>query len=261
MAVDEAILLCHAERSAPPTLRFYDWSPACISLGRFQKWPFEGEPPFEVVRRPTGGRGVLHRDEITYCAVLREDLLPEGSCSVVGAYRWLSEGFIAGLGDLGIGAQMGKGETCDVLPDDAVASAPVNDVNCFAASARCDLTVAGRKLIGAAQCRKRGAVLQHGAILLDYDVAAWSALGLAPQAVTSLHALGIFAPRDQLIKHLSAGVERSLGIKLRISGLSERELEVAQALHNEKYARATWTRDATDVPTAASEPLQVPTAG
>lgn len=233
MAVDETLLLCHAADDSPPTLRFYDWNPACISLGRFQKTHPQHSPQhsqFDLVRRPTGGRAVLHQHEITYAAVLREELLPPDARSVVGAYRFLSAGFIEGLKRLGIEAALARAESASEGAD-----------NCFASSARCDFLVDGRKLIGAAQCRKRGAVLQHGSILLEADARAWEdALGGSMRGTVSLRDLGITASRATIVEALCAGVSQSLGARLELGSLSAREEEMAHCLHKQKYALASW---------------------
>src|SRR5688500_13569424 len=88
MAVDEALLLSHAAGAAPPTVRFYDWQPACVSLGRCQKFDAARAATirdcgFDLVRRPTGGRAVLHQHEITYCIVVGAELLPAHCRSVL----------------------------------------------------------------------------------------------------------------------------------------------------------------------------------
>jgi lipoate-protein ligase A len=135
MAIDEALLLCAGEdatcRVSTPALRFYGWNPPCVSLGRLQKnFDFSGaqELGFDVVRRPTGGRAVLHQHEITYCAVIHETHLPRESRSVVGAYNWLSAGFLEGLKSLGVAAR---------LADPHKASTPAA-ANCFQSAAQCD---------------------------------------------------------------------------------------------------------------------------
>lgn len=234
MAVDEALLLCHAAGDSLPTLRFYDWNPACISLGRFQK-SLSLASQFDIVRRPTGGRAVLHQHEITYAAVLREELLPPDARSVVGAYRFLSAGLVEGLKRLGIEAALARGET-----------ESEGAANCFASSARCDFLVDGRKLIGAAQCRKQGAILQHGSILLRANAQAWEeALGGTMSGTVSLRDLGIVAPRAQIIEALGAGVAQKLGVEWEISALTNREEDVAHCLHKQKYACPDWNEAGT----------------
>jgi lipoate-protein ligase A len=236
MARDEALLLCQDE-STPLVLRFYSWNPACVSLGRLQKnFDFSRlkSTSFDVVRRPTGGRAVLHQHEITYCAVIHEQHLPRESRSVIGAYEWLSAGFIAGLESLGVRAQLSPARCKDVARSAAAA------VNCFNAAAQCDFLVDGRKLIGAAQCRKEGVILQHGALLLEVDEAAWqSALG-AMEGAVSLRSLGVLASREEIIAALCRGMERTRDTAFERSVLSRAEHQVASRLHAHKYSSPAW---------------------
>lgn len=232
MARDEA-LLCKQEVNTAPVLRFYDWNPACISLGRLQKdISFISHPsPLNWVRRPTGGRAVLHQHEITYCAVVHESHLPRASRSVIGAYNWLSTGFIAGLETLGVSAQLSTAHG---------RSAVVAD-NCFQAAAQCDFVVDGRKLIGAAQCRRHGVILQHGAILLEIDEQAWRvAVGGAMGDAVSLRDLGIRQSRETIVEALAEGLARSWNVSLQVSEMSDAEVELASRLHIQKYSCDAW---------------------
>ena len=164
MAVDEAVLAAVGRGEAPPTLRLYAWSPPCLSLGRHQ-------PPNEVdlarlrargwgmVRRPTGGRAILHTDELTYAVIApAEHPLMRGG--VLPSYRRLAAGLLAALRALGVEARM-EGEH----PPSAEAP-PV----CFEVPSSYELTVAGRKILGSAQARRHGAVLQHGSLPLWGDL-------------------------------------------------------------------------------------------
>lgn len=232
MARDEALLL-KQDATAAPVLRFYDWNPACISLGRLQKDTtfIPADTQFDWVRRPTGGRAVLHQYEITYCAVIHESYLPRESRSVIGAYNWLSAGFIAGLETLGVQAQLSSAHR---------RHAGVAD-NCFRAAAQCDFLVDGRKLIGAAQCRNHGVILQHGALLLEIDKKAWhQVFGDAMDDAVSLRSLGIEASRDTIVEALGEGLARSWNIALNESQLNEAELELASRLHLGKYSDWEW---------------------
>ncbi len=230
MAVDEAILLAHAAGQVPPTLRFYDWNPACLSLGRLQKFDFPAKSDFDIVRRPTGGRAVWHQHEITYSAVVRADLLPQGASSVVGAYNWLSRGFLMGLQELGVLAAL------------APSGVRVGGANCFGASAGCDFLANGKKLIGAAQCRKDGAILQHGSILLSIDELAWQrTTGGSMLSATALRDLGVQVPRRTIIAALSAGFARAQDLMLEAGNLCLVETALARGLHDRKYGAACWT--------------------
>lgn len=189
---------------------------------------------FDLVRRPTGGRAVLHQHEITYAVVIGEQLLPAGARSVIGAYRWLSAGFIAGLRGLGVEARLARSDL----------AAPQRSTNCFASAAQCDFVVDDRKLIGAAQCRKHGVILQHGSLLIDMDEAAWKATvgGSMTDAVT-LKSLGVTAGTGQIITALCAGVEGVLDVSLQAGTLNDAESALAHRLRCEKYSGRTWNQD------------------
>jgi lipoate-protein ligase A len=236
MARDEALMLCQ-DASTPPVLRFYSWEPATLSIGRLQKYAslsaHRASQP--LVRRPTGGRAVWHQHEITYCAVIHEQYLPRAARSVIGAYHWLSAGFIAGLETLGVRAELSPAH-CKAATHNATAA-----TNCFNAAAQCDFLVDGRKLIGAAQCRKDGVILQHGAILLDVDASAWqNALGSEMESAISLHALGVVATREEIVTALCKGMVSTWDIAFGHSVFSASEMHVAARLHNGKYSTFAW---------------------
>ena len=239
MAVDETLLLSAARGRS--TLRFYAWQPHCLSLGRLQKAlppaVFAGAIGADVVRRPTGGRAVWHAHEITYALAMPLDGLPADARTVSGAYRWLSDGFCAGLRELGVPAQM------------AAQGVRTQGPNCFAASASCDFLVEGKKLIGAAQYRRDDALLQHGSLLLSIDRAQWEARAGGPMHdAISLRDLGVAAVTapdiERIIEHLCAGFERTTGARLESGVLSEAEAHGARQLRREKYEDESWTRAA-----------------
>ena len=236
MAVDETLL--HSAARGEATLRFYSWQPHCLSLGRLQKAlppaVFEGAFGLDVVRRPTGGRAVWHAHEITYALAMPLDGLPPDARSVSGAYRWLSDGFSQGLRALGLPVEM------------AAQGVRTQGPNCFAASASCDFLVEGKKLIGAAQCRRDDALLQHGSLLLSIDRAQWEARAGGPMHdAISLSDLGLNVADslvvESVIEHLCRGFERVTGARWSESKLSYEEVEQAQKLEREKYRDKTWT--------------------
>jgi lipoate-protein ligase A len=244
MAVDEALL---QTAPATPVLRFYGWQPACLSLGRFQPWDQiltassrlraaleKPDTDFDWVRRPTGGRAVWHEHEITYSAVLREEILPRDARSVVGAYRWLSEGFLTGLATLGVRAELAPGQ------DKTERDAAQNRANCFDAATRCDFLVDGRKLLGAAQCRHKGVILQHGSLLLRTDAAAWQSATGSGGSLVSLSELGVTAGRDAVQCALVEGIRRHHGAIFAQRVLNANEHSVANGLHANKYSRDNW---------------------
>jgi lipoate-protein ligase A len=237
MAVDEALLQGQCSGS-PPTLRFYHWKPACLSLGRLQRGTFSS--PGDLVRRPTGGRAVWHQHEITYAVALRLDQLPRGATSVVAAYNYVSTGLLQGLSLLGVDAALaGQATRAGRAPEKPGA-------NCFDYSTpQCDFTALGRKLIGAAQYRRGDALLQHGSLLLRIDEAAWQqALGTGMGTAISLNQLGLRAPRAQITAALAQGFRCSLGVTLEPGALTSREAELASSLQCNKYATSGWTEGA-----------------
>lgn len=165
MAVDRWLLEQHESGKHPPTLRFYTWSPPAISLGYHQKQylecrqnlrtNFTGQGhKLDLVRRPSGGRAVLHQGDLTY-AVVTSGL--EGSRLQV--YAKICEFLIQGWRSLGVELNYGQ-----------AGRGYIHKPNCFGIATGADLILAdGSKLIGSAQLRKGEAILQHGSILLNPD--------------------------------------------------------------------------------------------
>ncbi len=165
MAIDQAIMEAVADERVPPTLRFYAWQPPCLSLGYTQKIADIDRQRiaargWNIVRRMTGGRAILHTDELTYSiAVKREHPLVEGD--IVASYRRLSRALVAGLERLGAMPQADK--RAEGQPN---TKGPV----CFEVPSHYEITVNRKKLVGSAQVRKFGTVLQHGTLPLTGDI-------------------------------------------------------------------------------------------
>ncbi len=245
MAVDEAILLAHAAGEAPPTLRFYRWDPPAVSLGYFQDYATDVDPAvcrqegIDIVRRPTGGRAVLHDREVTYSVVVSADRLPG---TVVETYRSIAEGLVQGLRDLGLEA--------DLAPEEATRGGAVPEGACFEVPSSYEIIAGGRKIVGSAQVRRDGAILQHGSIPLelDPDLLARS-LGLGPQAAARIAAkaagLGEVRPGGspaygELCRALSRGIGEALGLEFAPADLSAGEAATAERLAREKYGQKAW---------------------
>ena len=168
MAIDEAIMHAVARGESPPTLRFYRWNPATVSIGYFQRADAEldlraiADQGLGFVRRPTGGRAVLHDQEVTY-SVIVPDTYPNLPQSVTASYRVLSEGLLRGFRQLGFQAEM-----ADLSASDAP-TATGGTAACFDSPSWYEIVVDGQKCAGSAQLRQPGVVLQHGSILLDHD--------------------------------------------------------------------------------------------
>ena len=160
MAIDEWLLRQH-QLGHPPILRFYTWSPSAISLGYHQrKYPEDWQnliwkkEKIDLVRRPTGGRGVLHDGDLTYAVVASGF-----SGSRIEAYKKICEFLIQGWRNLGIELHYGT-----------AGRGYINNPNCFGTATGADLVkVDGSKLIGSAQLRRGNAILQHGSMRLNPD--------------------------------------------------------------------------------------------
>ncbi|NMD71817.1 lipoate--protein ligase family protein [Bacillus sp. DNRA2] len=170
MALDELLLIWHSEGKIPPTIRFYGWNPPSLSIGYFQKVDREINMDAVVnyglgfVRRPTGGRGVLHEDELTYSVIVKENY-PGMPTTVTEAYRFISEGILHGFQLLGLQAEFAVPHS----ETDKEALKNPRSAVCFDAPSWYELVVEGRKVAGSAQTRQKGVILQHGSILLDLD--------------------------------------------------------------------------------------------
>jgi lipoyl(octanoyl) transferase len=212
MAVDEA-LMEWVRTGGAPAVRFYRWNPACLSLGRNQPAAGEYDPALlcgrdlDVVRRPTGGRAVLHDRELTYSAVFPDGLLG----SPQAAYAAINGGLVEGLRSLGVPAELASRLG---VPPAAPSLAP-----CFREPAEGEVVVAGRKLVGSAQVRERGVTLQHGSLLLRDDQSAVGTLmrrmGEQEPAPATLAALLDPLPEwGALTAALRSGLAAALGIDL-----------------------------------------------
>jgi lipoate-protein ligase A len=190
MQIDSDLLDFAVEnRLKEPIFRLYGWSPACVSLGRNQR-EFLEDTFCDTVRRLTGGRALLHDDEITYSFICPVSYLEYGE-NVTASYKEISQILINGLAKLGIELTFG-GQTCKnksnlilpevkhsktpsiLAPNPSLLTPPLLSSNpsknyCMLVSTGADLCYEGKKLIGSAQFRKDGYILQHGSILYDYD--------------------------------------------------------------------------------------------
>ena len=165
MRIDSEILeQAIANDSDETFFRLYGWSPRCISLGRNQKVVNIGANArgIDVVRRVTGGRALLHDDEITYSCVIPVSKIPGGE-SVITSYKYISGYLIKFFKTLGINLDFGggkyRGKTTPSTKFDY----------CMLLSTGADVCYEGKKIIGSSQFRKNGYILQHGSILFNYD--------------------------------------------------------------------------------------------
>ncbi len=243
MALDEAIMDAVAEGSAPPTLRFYAWEPPCLSLGKRQ--PLDGidlarcrADGIDVVRRATGGFAILHTDELTYSIVTRPDD-PRADGAILDAYRKLSQGLMAGLRLLGATPKMNP-----VVPGGVHNASAA----CFEMPSAYEIVMGGQKLIGSAQVRPAGRVLQHGSLPLTGDIArlvpylayedegerAALAEHLRARATTISAALGRTVSFDEAAEAMARGFADALNLTLEPAEPSAAELLAAEARLCEK---------------------------
>ncbi len=232
MAIDETVLRRVASGEAPPTFRLYGWKPPAVSIGYFQSLVEEvdlevcEDRGVDVVRRITGGGAVFHDAEVTYSAIVPQnwEAIPE---SIPESYQFICEGIVEGLKDLGIRAHF-------------------QGLN--------DIAVAGKKISGNAQTRRKGVVLQHGTILIDVDPEKMFTLLRVPsektrkkliksakERVTSLNEmLSKSMDFEDVVSALAEGFEKSLGLEFDRTQLIEEEMSEADELAEKKYATRDW---------------------
>lgn len=239
MAIDRALLALHANDKSPPTLRLYQWRPPAVSLGYFQKrHDLDLEAcqrlGYEVVRRPTGGRAVLHLEDLTYAVIAGTG---EGMPSAVtAAYQLIAEGLLHALRLLGIEAKMGRER------DD-----PHRTDICFLRCARGSIVHRGKKLVGSAQTWHGSSLLQHGSIIVRPQVEAWLALvqaeGESPEALrtrltarlTSMQEILGSPPKlSELKEAVRQGMAQALGVELQPGELSVGEWTLARDLASQE---------------------------
>ena len=157
--LDEAI----NEKMKEPIIRFYGWNPPCVSLGRNQSFEhidvyFCKQNGIDIVKRVTGGRGLLHDNEVTYSFICPIDFLRKGE-SIITSYKEISSAIIEGFKNIDIELELGGKKKIEATHD-----------YCMLISTGADLSHNGKKLIGSAQYRKQGYILQHGSVLFNYNL-------------------------------------------------------------------------------------------
>jgi lipoyl(octanoyl) transferase len=240
MAVDEAIAAAVGRAAVPPTLRLYGWQAPTVSLGYGQRW--DGGLDREacrrlgvgLVRRPTGGRAVLHAAEITYSASVPLDG-EWGRLSVEDSFVRLCEGLLAGLRRVGIEAALGT----------SGAAGAHRPTACFQLRGLPAIVVGERKLVGSAQRRWERSLLQHGSILLRFDPELHGALFSGWTAntsggITCLADLKPGIPPGAIEEALLDGWADNCGPG-RVAPLSPEEQDAAARLVRERYGNPEWT--------------------
>lgn len=252
MAVDEVLLDGVATGAAPPTLRFYQWRPVCLSLGYFQ--PFDAvnldgcrQLGVDIVRRPTGGRAILHDCELTYSVALPSSVLGHDG-GVLPSYYRLSLALQEGLRRLRVAATLAPESTARP----SIEHGPV----CFDRPSVHEILLDGRKLVGSAQMRRGGGLLQHGSILIEPRLEKMRAcLRLTEEptvssaggrwerfedGVAGLAEVGVSDPA-QIADAIASAFTARFGVPLVKGRLGGDELAAAEALALSKYQSAGWT--------------------
>jgi len=252
MALDEAILEHIGRNEALPTLRLYAWDPPCLSLGHAQ--PFADVDPsrirqygWEVVRRATGGRAILHTDELTYSVIAPADE-PRVAGSILESYNRLAQALLLAVQRLEIPVEMQEHVN-------STGSMPLSNPVCFEVPSSYEITVNGKKLIGSAQARKKEGVLQHGSLPLTGDLTRIcqalrfedestreeASQRLLDRATTVESALGRAASWGEAAQAFVHAFEAQLGLSLKRGELSDSESRRTEELVREKYDHASWT--------------------
>jgi len=238
MALDEAMLEAHLAGDTSPTLRVYTWSPPAVSLGRFQR--VEDSVDLEacrslgidVVRRPTGGRAILHtEEEVTFSLVVSRERL--GTLGVMDSYRALARGIVAALQRLGLAARLVERAQRAASPTMA------RDPACFAVKARCDIVAGSAKLVGSAQVQRdgltgQGVLLQQNSLPLRIRPEHWREVflrsGEKPEAMGLWDAAGREISYPEVAEALRAGFAEALALEFDTADLSASEQSRAREL-------------------------------
>ena len=254
MAMDEALLNFVSRGEIDPVIRFYTWNPATLSIGYFQRLQKEididkvKEKGYGLVRRQTGGRGVLHDKELTYSVIVPESH-PNMPSTVTEAYKIISQGLLEGFKNLGF-------ETYFAIPrskeERDKLKQPRSSV-CFDAPSWYELVVEGRKIAGSAQTRQKGVILQHGSILQDIDIDDLFDMFIFKNERLKTKMKENFVQKAVAINDISnqhitlnemenafeAGFKKGLNIDFKPLELTKKQKEEVQELE-EKYRSEAW---------------------
>jgi lipoate-protein ligase A len=258
MAVDEAVLEAVGKGTIPPTLRLYAWEPPCLSLGYAQSMTDVSleeltSQGWELVRRPTGGRAILHTDELTYSVIGPHDD-PHLAGGILESYSNLSRALLSALHMLGIPAEaQERSAGPDASPSKRGEEKNKNPV-CFEIPSNYEITANGKKLVGSAQARRKEGVLQHGSLPLCGDLTRVvqvlkfpddraqedAARRLSNRAITAEGALGYTISWETAADSFAVAFRDTLNLDLQFSDLTTGERERAEQLAQEKYTNPEW---------------------
>ncbi len=250
MALDSAILESVEEGIALPTLRLYSWMPPCLSLGYNQ--PFSDvdlnrliSRGWDIVRRPTGGRAILHTDELTYSVIgPRTDPRLEGG--LMDSYGRISRALFQALLNLGLTVKIHAGK------NPLAYQQPI----CFENPSDFEITVNGKKIIGSAQARKKFSILQHGSLPLTGDLTRITEVLVFPSEVERSVAKSLLLEKAATVSNylgqeiswktaaesFRTAFSESLNIDFVEDKPTLRELTLARSLADSQYGHSDWTR-------------------
>lgn len=251
MALDEALLETTSIGASPPTLRLYAWSPPCLSLGNAQP---SGQVDinliqdrnWDIVRRASGGRAILHTDELTYSVTAPMDN-PHVTGGVLESYKHISQGLVQALEILHL--------KINIQPEVKLSNSEREKPICFEIPSSYEITAEGKKLIGSAQVRRGGGVLQHGTLPLAGDISricqvltfpdnmlrSAAAEHLRDRATTIEQLLNQKVSWEDAANAVRAGFQTALGLTLEKQNPTESELLRTEELVEEKYKTDDWT--------------------
>jgi lipoyl(octanoyl) transferase len=241
MALDEAISLSVKKEAAPPTLRLYGWAAPSVTIGYFQKiseidvdYCMLNDIP--VVRRITGGRAILHADEITYSFSVRTK--GQFSGGLIESYRRISAAFHQAFIKAGISPELILNSRTRRLSSQRGVTSPL----CFESASYGELTIQGMKVIGSAQKRWSDGLLQQGSIpfFLDREeIGRVFGLTNTTGTMAGLTAIVPDLDAEQFKNAVRLSFEETFNIQWSLSPLSKEELSLAQVLE-EKYLSRQW---------------------
>lgn len=250
MALDEVLLNSVHSGSSLPILRFYGWNTPAISLGYFQKSGKQislencSKMGIDIVRRLTGGRAVLHDQELTYSVIFPEDFIGIPK-TIHESYQYFSSALVKGFQSLGINAELAI--------ESSVKPSTFSSAACFDAPSSYEVMVSGKKIVGSAQTRQKGIILQHGSILNSLDInKLFRCFDISDHAFEKLTAdfrkkatsiedeLGYHLPWNHLVQAFKTGFSSALNFNLIEDELTPLEISQVNIL-SQKYSSNDWT--------------------
>ncbi len=253
MAIDEAIFECVQDGRSLPTIRFYNWEPSTVSCGYNQEVAKEidfaalKKHDFGFVRRPTGGRVVLHDNEVTYSVISPFEGRLSGN--VTESYSEISKALAKGLELMGINVDFEKSNLSSEHQRQVANP-------CFISSSRYELSYKRKKIVGSAQVRKNNTLLQHGSILLNYNQCKLAQIMpeltdvqkdrlanyLKRKTIAINEILSVPKSYDEAVKFFKNGFNKKWIMDEFVTrkDLEIYELEIAERLRSTKYLTDEW---------------------